>query len=96
MVETLTTLSPPSAGRVGGQNSFPKPPSFLPACLGFASKFFERADDGAEIRKEENKAVKTLAPPSRARVFDILFSFYFTILKYFSNIMLWERSVCIN
>jgi len=45
---------------------------FLPACLGFALKFFERADGGAEIRKEENKAVKTLAPPSRARVFDIL------------------------
>jgi hypothetical protein len=25
----------------------PQPPSFLPACLGFALKFFERADGGA-------------------------------------------------
>jgi len=29
-------------------------------------------DGEAEIRKEKNKVVKTLAPPSRARVFDIL------------------------
>jgi hypothetical protein len=37
-----------------GKNSFfPQPPSFLPACLGFALKFFERADGGVEIRKEE-------------------------------------------
>ena len=74
----------------------PRPPSFLPACLGFALKFFERADGGAEIRKEENKAVKTLAPPSHARVFDILLPFSFTILKYFGNIMLWERNIFIN
>ncbi|PIQ88989.1 MAG: hypothetical protein COV72_05390 [Candidatus Omnitrophica bacterium CG11_big_fil_rev_8_21_14_0_20_42_13] len=36
----------------GGQSRLakipsPRPPSFLPACLGFALKFFERADGGA-------------------------------------------------
>ena len=29
----------------------PRPPSFLPACLGFALKFFERADGGATTHR---------------------------------------------
>lgn len=35
------------------------PHPFLPDCLGFALRFFERTDGGAETQK--NKAVKTLA-----------------------------------
>jgi len=31
-----------------GKNSFPQPPSFLPACFGFAPKTFGRTDGGTE------------------------------------------------
>jgi hypothetical protein len=70
-----------------GENSFPPTP-FLFAYLIGRPEFFLRADGGTEIRKEDNKAVKTLALPSRARVFEILLPFFFTILKYFGNIRL--------
>ena len=44
----------------------PQPPSFLPACSGFAPKTFGRTDGGIENTKDERE--QTLAPPSRARV----------------------------
>ena len=44
----------------------PQPPSFLPACLGFAPKTFRR-DGGTENKREDKRGI-TLAPPTRARV----------------------------
>src|SRR3989344_670747 len=66
----------------------PQPPSFLPACLGFAPQTFGRTDGGTE--KKDNIAVKALAPPSRARAFGFLLPFCFTFIIYFGTIRLWE------
>jgi len=45
----------------------PQPPSFLPACLGFAPKTFGRTDGGTENKREDKREI-TLAPPTRVRV----------------------------
>jgi hypothetical protein len=54
--------------------------------LGFALNFFGLAGGGD--KREYKKAVKMLAPPSRARIFGFKLPFSFTNLKYFGNIRL--------
>jgi len=56
----------------------PRPPSFLPAC------WIARFAGAAALR--ERKEVKTLAPPSLARVFEILRLLFLTFID-FSNII---------
>jgi len=70
----------------------PQPPSFLPVCLSFALRFFWRVNGGTKRERNDNNEEKTLAPFSRACVFEILLPFSFTIIKYFGNSRLWETA----
>jgi len=54
----------------------PRPPSFLPACWKPPAIF-----SGGDETEKETKEVKTLAPPSRARVFGFLLPIFFTAFK---------------
>ena len=72
-ISALTGRNPaqhfPPQSAFGGQSRrakipFPRPLSFLPACLGFALKNFE-ASGGLKIKGKKRSIA--LAPPSRAR-----------------------------
>jgi len=64
----------------------PNPPSATPSLK--RNRIFGQTDGGTKRKIQKNKLVKTLAPPSHARVFDILLPNLFTIPKYFGNIKL--------
>jgi hypothetical protein len=67
-------------GAVSRRAKIPSPPtpSFLPACWKPPADF---SDGRTEGENKKTKEVKTLAPPSRARVFGFLLPISFTIFK---------------